>query len=132
LRDVAQGVREALRRFGARYALLFGSALRGRLREDSDIDVAVKLAVQDPVERFKARARLAGELEGLFKRRVDVVVLNDAPIDLAYAAFREYETLYVEDVDELLRDKTEAVMKYLDFKYLLDRRLERLMEELRR
>jgi predicted nucleotidyltransferase len=66
-------------------AFLFGSAAKGRAIRRSDLDIAVHFSdgydVRDVVS-------LAGELERLLGRDVDVIVLNSAPATLARTALR--------------------------------------------
>jgi len=62
--------REALRRFGVRRIGLFGSAARGEAAEGSDLDFLVEL---EP-KTFDAYMGLKEFLEGLFGRRVDLVL----------------------------------------------------------
>ncbi|BAS27410.1 type VII toxin-antitoxin system MntA family adenylyltransferase antitoxin [Limnochorda pilosa] len=68
------------------FAYLFGSIAKGRVRRESDVDVAVWLAegnrrraVADPEE---TRLALEGKFERALGREADVVLLNDAPLDL--------------------------------------------------
>ena len=69
------------------FALLFGSRATGKARADSDWDVAVHLSsTLSAAERFRLRARLAGELGDL--GNVDVVILNDSPPLLAHRALQ--------------------------------------------
>jgi len=60
-----------LRRFGVRYAALFGSVARDAARQDSDIDVLVDLDPAAPVGVF-ADAERQFYLSDLFAGRVDV------------------------------------------------------------
>lgn len=63
-------------------AYLFGSVAEGRAHRESDVDVAVLLewdAHATAAERFDAGIRLAGALQSVLARTVDLVVLNDAP-----------------------------------------------------
>jgi predicted nucleotidyltransferase len=61
-----------LRDAGARFGLLHGSRVSGLLRADSDVDVAAWW-LSDPPPAF----------EVLLPPEVDLVVLNDAPLELA-------------------------------------------------
>ena len=58
-----------------RLVVLFGSQADGRARPDSDVDVAVQLT---PNGRWDHAFRVAGLVEELVRREVDVVVLNEA------------------------------------------------------
>ena len=72
---------------GIAAVLLFGSAVRGRLRPDSDIDVAA-LFEHDAIPGIEERLALRQRLEEAVQRDVDLIVLNDAPTILAFQALR--------------------------------------------
>jgi len=78
-------------------AYLFGSTARGTARTDSDVDVAVLFDVTPPPTIDSARFSLAGELEAAIGRPVDLVVLNDAPVDLRIRVLREGRLLVERD-----------------------------------
>jgi predicted nucleotidyltransferase len=67
---------EVCRRFGVKELSLFGSAARGEMRPDSDIDIMVEFepAVRVGLIRFE---NLARELETLMGRRVDLVTKRE-------------------------------------------------------
>ncbi|TDA68830.1 MAG: nucleotidyltransferase domain-containing protein [Clostridia bacterium] len=81
--EKARSVLEPVR--AIRLAFLFGSAARGRLRQDSDIDVAV-LWEGRPTE--KQKERLWAVLEEALGVPVDLVSLNDCPPTIAWEALR--------------------------------------------
>ena len=54
------------------YLALFGSASRGELRPDSDVDLLVEFAPEARIG-FLALARMQRELSDLFQRSVDLV-----------------------------------------------------------
>lgn len=56
-------------------AYVLGSAVTGRLRNDSDIDIAL-LPMAGQEISMQRRLALAGELEARWKRRVDVGVIT--------------------------------------------------------
>lgn len=65
---------------------LFGSHAENRAHRQSDVDVGVLLDwdhFPSRRQRFELRMKLASELMGACKRDVDVVILNDAPPELA-------------------------------------------------
>lgn len=66
-------------------AFMFGSEARGKPRPDSDVDVAVYL--DQPFSRQDIRT-LWSALEDITHKDVDLVVLNDAPPGIAWAAFK--------------------------------------------
>lgn len=72
---------------GIASAYLFGSEADGRSHRESDVDVGILLdrnLFPSSKDRFEKRLALISELErGLKGRMVDVVILNDAPPQLA-------------------------------------------------
>lgn len=67
-------------------AYLFGSVATGRAHRESDVDLGVLLDRQlhpGAADRFDARLRLVERLQSATGRPVDLVVLNDAPPQLA-------------------------------------------------
>lgn len=99
LNQLTERLIEALRDVpGLAAAVLFGSAAAGRLRADSDIDVALLFAhaaIPAPFDLLDLR----GTLEIAVGRDVDLVVLNDASPIIAYQALRATKPF-------LLRDST--------------------------
>jgi predicted nucleotidyltransferase len=68
---------------------LFGSTARGTARAGSDVDVAV-LFVALPARTLNGpRLVIEGELERALGTRVDLVALNDAPVDLRARVLRD-------------------------------------------
>jgi predicted nucleotidyltransferase len=71
---------------GIASAYLFGSLAEGRQHRESDADVGVLLdrrRYATRAARFDVRLRLTAPLQSALRRDVDVVILNDAPPQLA-------------------------------------------------
>jgi len=71
---------------GLASAYLFGSMAAGRAHRESDIDVGVLLDCQrypSARDRFDLRLILIGRLQGAARRDIDLIILNDAPPQLA-------------------------------------------------
>ena len=68
--DILNSHRQELKEFGVKSIALFGSAVRGEARPESDIDVLVEF--ENPVGIFTF-LRLQHRLEELLGRRVDLV-----------------------------------------------------------
>lgn len=67
------------------FAYLFGSWAKGRTRASSDVDVAVHLAEHpDSSARFERKLEVEARAERVLGRPVQVVVLNDAPLELRW------------------------------------------------
>lgn len=67
-------------------AYLFGSMANGRAHRESDVDVGILLDRRvhpTTAQRFEMRLRLTGRLGAAVARDVDLVILNDAPPQLA-------------------------------------------------
>lgn len=65
-------------------AFLFGSAAKGKQTKESDIDIAVYLKHYDESLVYS----LWNQLEDLFKRDVDLIILNNANATIAWEAIR--------------------------------------------
>jgi len=97
------------------YALLFGSGGRGTLSPTSDVDVAVELRRGAPHDTATL-GQLAARLESATGRRVDLVLMDEAPAPLAYRIFRDGKVVLERDHAALVWRKAQAILQYLDFK----------------
>jgi predicted nucleotidyltransferase len=102
------------------FALVFGSAGRGTPGPTSDVDVAVEFRPEAPPDRVTL-GRLAARLESAARRRVDLVLLDKAPVALSYRIFRDGRVLLERDQPALVRRKARAILQYLDFKPVEER-----------
>jgi hypothetical protein len=86
------------------FAYLFGSQVHGQAHALSDIDVAVMLAESlNADQRFAMRLDLMGEVSHLTQTNaVDVLILNDAPLALAYRVLHDGQLLACHDRDRLI------------------------------
>ncbi len=84
------------------FAVLFGSAVSGRLRTDSDIDIAV-YGDSDRALEIETERVLLDEpgiqiaIERAIDRNVDLLVLNRAPATVAATALLNGRTLFIRD-----------------------------------
>jgi predicted nucleotidyltransferase len=97
------------------YALVFGSAATGRVRADSDVDVAIGLAEGAGLTPLEIGA-LVARLEEAAGRPIDLVLLDEAPPGLAYRVFRDGRPMTVRSESALKARFVRAVLEYLDFK----------------
>ena len=98
-----------------RLAYLFGSAARGEDRRSSDLDVGV---VFSPIPAPALLDQLATDLEAATGRRVDLVVLNEAPPLLTHEAIRAGRVIVCRAEEGRVRFETRATARYLDTAYL--------------
>jgi len=102
----------ALRRCNAvQAAYLLGSAATDRLREDSDVDVAI-LPVRRTGLSVEERLALTAELATIFGRPVDLGVLSTANVVYAKEAVTTGRLLCVQDRTETARFAMHALSMY--------------------
>lgn len=98
---------------------LFGSVARGTDRPSSDVDVAV-LFEKTPEARLDGpRLTLEGDLERALGRRVDLVVLNDAPADLRIRVMRDQHLLLDRDRSSRIRFEVQTRNEAFDLAPIL-------------
>ena len=93
--------------FGGRmdvsFAFLFGSATRGKIRREGDVDIAVYFWPEKDIEweafnkTYKGESRIGLDLERLLKKDVDLVVLNRARAVLADEIVRKGKPIIIKD-----------------------------------
>lgn len=117
MEEIADTVRLAVeRRPEITAAYLFGSAAAGHMRWDSDVDVAVLVEESVPKERtFDLEAELAAELEPKLRRRLDLVVLNRAPLLLRYMVYRANRPVFERDPGRAHIFQAQSLSRWYDF-----------------
>lgn len=116
------------------FAYLFGSVATGRARADSDVDVAVYLDPATPPEEYlNLSLRLAAALSDASDvGRIEVLVLNDAPLDIQGHAVTERTILYSRDEPTRIEYESLTLRQYWDWRIhadALDRELIRKIAE---
>lgn len=115
---LVRGLKDALEsRAEVLEAYLFGSRARGTARQDSDIDVAVRV---DPNRGEAASLGCAAELGALLsaalhENRIDVVVLNEAPPLLYHRVLRDGIRLFARDLAATTTREGRALSRWCDF-----------------
>ena len=85
------------------FAFLFGSAARGKVRREGDIDIAIYFRPEKDVEwenfnkTYKGENRIALDLERLLKKEIDLVVLNRTRSVLADEIIRKGKPIIIRD-----------------------------------
>lgn len=100
---------------------LYGSTARAAARPESDVDVALLFRTDPPRSLDAPPSTFRGDLEALFRRPVDVVVLNRASADLCHRVFRDGEVLVDRDRAHRLRFEVRKRSEYLDLLPVLRR-----------
>jgi len=95
---------------------LFGSAARGTRGKRSDVDIAVLTrSRKTSPRRFRSLVEYVQvACDALGTDRVDVVLLDRAPVALRHEVFREGKPLLVRDPEALARFRLESSREYLD------------------
>lgn len=97
-----------------RLVYLFGSQVDGRLGPMSDYDVGV--LIDRTGDERQVHARLTHELVcALGTDQVNVVLLNRAPIELAYAIIVQGRVLYQRDVATRVEYEAQVLSRYGDY-----------------
>ena len=85
-----EGIRQYLAETDVRFAILFGSRVRGDTHESSDVDIALRFPEDlSPKERFRRRNRIDADLQGHSDGFVDVSDMDGLPIPVAHAALED-------------------------------------------
>ncbi len=115
-------------------AYLFGSHARGQAGPLSDIDVAVLLVDGlDDSHAFEKRLALMDHISHHMQtNEVDVLILNEAPLALAYRVLRDGVLIYCRDEARRVGFTARTVSMYLDFKPILERHERAILERARK
>lgn len=100
------------------FAYLFGSAVKGRLRAPSDLDVAVFFGAEgqglSPADAAERALDLEIDLEARARRPVQVVVLDHAPPELVQNVLGHGRLLFSRDEEARIRHYVEAGRRLYD------------------
>lgn len=107
------------------FGYLFGSHANGTATALSDVDVAVYLRPGSPVDARGVMVRLPIPRD----THVDVVILNTAPLTLAYETLKG-RLLLSRDEDARVDFETSLTHRYLDRAYYMRRHLEAFAERM--
>ena len=106
-------------------AYLFGSQAEGTAGPGSDYDIG--LLVRSP--SLELWARLTHEIGAILGTdRVDVVFLNRAPVELAYAVIAQGRLLYEASVAERVEFEAKVLSLYADYLPVLRRQREEILK----
>lgn len=97
------------------FVYLFGSYACETQKDTSDIDIAVFLNDNDYYV-YKVKKKV--ELENIFKKEVDIIILNDAPPLLKHQVFEHGKLLKCDDRDFLKEYKIKSLYEYFDYTHV--------------
>ena len=90
-------------------SFVFGSFIKGREHEGSDVDIAIylkpernQLEIEEPVY-YKSEDEIWGNLEHILKKEVDLIILNRSPVNISDIVVREGFPIVIKDRRTFLR-----------------------------
>ncbi len=112
-------------------AYLFGSTVRGDAGRLSDVDIGILLDEKiSKKDRFDLELKLIGEIAILIKKnKIDLIVLNEAPLLLAYNIIKS-GIILKSDETERVKFETKILSIYMDEKYYIKRHTEETLKRI--
>lgn len=108
-------------------AYLFGSAATGHKRADSDVDIAVCLGEDGPLDSDgELRFQLMDIFETYFHSPADVVILNTASLKMIHQVLTYGILVYSRAPEQTRSFALRKRKEYFDFKYYIDRDIEQM------
>jgi len=130
--DKEEKVRELLnKQKHVKLAYLFGSVAEGKEGKLSDVDIAVFLDESlSKKERFDLQLKLISGLTGILKTdRIDLIIMNDAPLLLKYNIIKHGKILK-DNIETRVKVESRILSDYLDMKYYIDRHTDLAIERI--
>ena len=106
---------------GLAAAYLFGSVARGEDRPGSDVDLGLLYEIAPASTLLDQPFLAAAELESRLGRKVDVVVMNTAPVDLVHRILRDGILLCQRNASARVAFEVRARNEYFDLLPILKR-----------
>jgi len=120
-----ESITDILKKYPIIFAYLFGSQAKGKSTRLSDIDLAALVDRKTSrSERFDIRLRLTNDLSAITGTKVDLIVMNDIPVQLAYEVIKHGKVILCKDRNAMIDAEIEILSKYLDRRYYDKRRAE--------
>jgi predicted nucleotidyltransferase len=95
-------------------AYFFGSQLQGKTGPLSDYDIAILLSPGQKPYQFKYK--LQHELVNILNyERIDLIILNDAPIELKYHVIVAGQIIYQKDSVTKVEFEADTLSRYFDY-----------------
>ena len=103
-------------------AYLFGSTANQTAGANSDVDVALRLDKGLSVDQqLELRLELMDDVETVFKRSADIVILNNASLKMIRQVLTRGEMLFARDEAAERLYACHKQKEYFDFKYYIEK-----------
>ena len=131
--DIDAAASERLQTLGVSLVYLFGSVAEGSAHDLSDLDIGI--VMQDPGrlkgESFTLYNELYDILTDVFSpREIDIVFLQAAGLEVCSDAIRHGRLLFAPSTDARYEFEERTMILYADFKPLLDRFNQAVLERI--
>ncbi len=113
-KEQKQALALVAKKYQLQLVLLFGSLSTGKARKESDADVAVLAEGKRIMRSFGAFLELIEELSSIFKREVDLSLLNTANPLLLHKVSQQAELLFGSRKD-FIKFRLHAFHRYNDY-----------------
>ncbi|PIU15861.1 hypothetical protein COT20_01245 [bacterium (Candidatus Gribaldobacteria) CG08_land_8_20_14_0_20_39_15] len=101
------------------FAYLFGSQVSGKTNSESDVDIAVYLD-ENCADFFKTRLTLIEKLQALFRKDVEVIILNEQKsIFFKFVIIKEGQVLFEQNHSKRVGFELETMRDYYDYQPFL-------------
>lgn len=111
------------------FAYIFGSYVQGKMRADSDIDIAIYLEKKIDIDTY---LEIKAYLSETFKREIDLIILNNATPLLKYEIYKNNILLFARDKSIETNYKVKTLFEYSDMKKYLDLSYNRTIDRLKK
>src|SRR6056297_2603399 len=102
---------------GILFGYFFGSIALGKTNLESDIDLAFYLDEKEINDFFKKRLFLMEKIQSLFKKRVEVIILNEVrSIFFKFVIIKEGKIVLERDHAQRIDFELKTIQEYYDFK----------------
>lgn len=103
------------------FAYLFGSQVSGKTNSESDVDIAVYIDEKNISDLFKTRLLLIEELQTIFKKQTEVVLLNEfRSIFFKFVIIKEGKVLFEKNHSKRVDFELKIMQEYYDFQPFLN------------
>lgn len=97
-------------------AYIFGSTVKNKVREDSDLDLAILFSENiDPYRRFQRKLQITNDLEAIILDIVDVVDLRSADRYFVHQVMKNRMLFFESDLQERVAFEVKHRKYYFDF-----------------